>query len=329
MTPSVSFHYRASSYYRQGIDKFRHFLEISSDIAQDLDACQRVGLIFISIVQGHNWYYNKNYLGNWVAKLDVLNVNDFFDIFQLPYRILYPVTIDRLNEQQLLEEVVKALKTSWNVQNNFQEAEQELIQKNLSAFLEEMHNQNKAYRNTEELKLALKDWLTEDPQLEKMPYASSTINLDGLQVILKEFTLVRILSIIMVNVCDVLCVAFYLGSWNTIDLPSLALSFGQYPLLGWVATATLSTWVARTYCLSLFLQAVQAIRTHWNEGSYPSRIARIRWDVSIIGTELISNCVNLVKGLPVPLYIFFNLVAKSTGLIGCIYKPDPIFFEKA
>lgn len=308
--------------------KILHFFHEVEEIRQSPDAFQKICQVMSSVIQAYNWYYETTHCVTLLAALDVANVNDFYNILQHPYIFLYQIKPERIDEHQLLDNLIIVLSQNWNVSPD-NKTVHHIAKVFLKGFLEHLTDKDIAFHEPSDLKKALREWLihhiNHSHTKEFDPYK---INLDDLKITLHPLSSLRIVSSISFGVFDIGCIHNFLNDWGILPLAQIADSLGKYPGFSWVPLQALDPWVVGAFALSFFFQALESCRILLQTNTNKNQRQRAHWDLITSVTEVALNLTVIRKG-KAEYIIFLTFIAKSLGIISILYKPNKVFFEKS
>lgn len=268
---------------RQGIE----YLGAFKKVVKDADAHQKICQVAMSIIQGFNLYYGTHRLEKLIKLLDTANLHDFYEFLKLPYTLMYPFNIERLDISQLF----KSVKSSEH--------------ENLKQFLEKMADKGRGYRTVDEFKSAL---------------ARNNPSLSAVEVHLKPISFLESLSMASFTFVTIGYVPLFLQEWRVIDLSVIVHQLGRFKVSKWTTTHSLDQWVRGGLCVGFLVRFIEAFWLLWQGQTSFVDKRRAQWDLVTGLTEFIFNYA-IFRGSHEGVIIAMTFIAKSFGLLSIFYKP--------
>jgi hypothetical protein len=277
-------------------------------------------------------------------------MHDFYRFFKRPRELLFPIHLQRIKENALLNSLVKVLcdhfQASYEEDDNgfVINVDDENIVQFAKAGLEKqfkvMNEMGDAYRTADEFKVVLQKrfnalkTIHRDLDGSDKEYDFETLDLDLLQVPLSTPSLVATIELINWVLLDCVCPFLYFRGWDLIDTAEWAEKLGRYPGFAWMRHQQLEIWVRGAVCSAFFLKLSEACRQLCTEALTEQERRKARWNVAETICELISNGAALMNSngtirMNQPLLQSLVIVAKGIGLMEIATRPPRRFFEEA
>lgn len=270
-------------------------------------------------------------------------MHDFYRVVQYPRHWFFPVNVEKIKENAVLDDLVKCLISRFSDEENPLSKEKiadlrTTAQKCLKAQLELMAAKKDAYRSLDEFVGQLQKRLR---KVESEDFDFSGIDLSHLTTAndydVKKWirhvpTLQKIMDINW-TVADVLTDVFWLGvAWNVVNLAKSAETIGQFRAFAWVKNQHLETCLIGSVCTGYAWQILESVRKLHDDKLTPIEESQAKWDA-----------VTAVANLAFFGSIFTNMTGKTQinnmnvqmlaigarvlGLLSLFMKPKREFFE--
>lgn len=278
------------------------------------------------------------------------SMHDFYRFFKRPRELLFPIHLQRIKENALLNSLVKVLcdhfQASYEEDGNgfVINVDDENIVQFAKAGLEKqfkvMNEMGDAYQTADEFKMVLQrrfnalKTIHRDLDGVDKEYDFKTLDLDELQVPLSSPSLIAQFETINWTLLDCVCPFLFFRGWDLINTALWAEKLGRYPGFAWMKNQQLEIWVRAAVCSAFFLKLCEACRQLLTEPLTEQERRKARWNVAETICELISNGAAFMNSNG---YIRLNqsllqslvIVAKGIGLMEIITRPPRKFFEEA
>lgn len=302
-------------------------------IRRDPEAFQKACAIALSIIRGINFHGNKNYLPHLVNILDTATTLDFYGFFRFPRLFLYPYTVDRLDEYDILNQLEVILCDNWHLGipdekgKNRDSFVRQFTKEQLTHFLDSLVEEDLNFKTEEETKQFLQRWfekaLVGHPRKDFDP---DKIYLRDLKIKLNPTSWMETLITSAFVVVDIICVPDFLQGWGLINLSSYAKAIGKIPLFSWVSNHCLGDYIWRISGIGYILQFLKAGYSLWKGGLTPGESKDTKWLMAASLAECV-YCFSIVQGRGPKLINSLALIAKSLGLIAFLDVSKPTFFN--
>jgi hypothetical protein len=285
---------------------------------QDPDLFQKISLIAMSAIQGLGLYRGALCLPKLAWLLDLANINDFYNVLQHPYSLLYRVKPERVDEYKLLKSVSAML--SLKRGSLLKEADTVELQGYLSQFLQDSVDSNEGYRDNEEFRAVLLEFLS-----AKFP--GDQIGAELFEVSFRPYSVCELFSGASLALFDIGCVPHFLNQWGVISLGKVASSIGVYRGFRWLPSHSLEQFITVAYSLSFAFQFLGAFNVVCDDISSKKQKEGAWWDLLVSTGEISLNLAILKNGGPLSMVVLTG-VAKSLGVFSAFYKPRVDFFQR-
>ncbi len=302
-----------------GLDKVRHYRN-NTDIFQKV--CQ-IAVAILDLMKSTSLSVHK-----FSATLAVVSIHDFFRFLKLPQRLLCPITAEKIDEDEVVENL------SYHIHNlngnsffkssigkkeysqyglnpmviNGEVTIDNILKVCLKEHLKQMEEHNHAYQNIDDFLEALKERLSKKIEVKGV-FEWKEVNVqaikeercnDPIQWI-KHVTLID--KIINWNwlAADIGCIGLFLKGWNFLDTAKWANRIGQYSVFRWVKNQTLETFMLKLACVGSTLKIFESIRKLRDDKLNEQQEKNVRW-----------NILTSVADLAFYGTVYFNQTAKTT-----------------
>lgn len=284
----------------------------------------------------------KNSLARLSIVLLTANMHDFFRFIQQPRQWFYPVNVEAINEDAVLEDLTLYLyHHRFGSEPIHQHTQQylelmEIVKNCLSDQLNQMIANDDSYRNLNEFIQVLQK------RLRTKDYDFSGINLNDLQAPnsvydiskwVKHVPLLKRIENINWSIVDLGCAGLFLQEWHLLDTAKWANRIGQYSALQWVKEQRLDNWVTGLVCTGFFWKFLESVRKLNDEVLTMQEKREAHWSAVTSLADLIffgAIYLNLSgKTRFNNVYMqCFAIVARSLGLLSIITRPKHQFFQQ-
>lgn len=300
---------------RQSLNTSVHYLQsglaILNQLCKDPEFFQRIYQVAFAIFQGMSWYRDKIYFPKLTILLDVVNVNDFYDIFEVPYTILHSYSPNRIDVNSLLNKL-ESVVSQQNLGQN-QNAIREGLQLSIQSFHKNMEDNDIAFSTAKDYKKALQKWLKRDQSVSTCLTNADSIDLSNVEITLISPPILKVIALFNDVICNTGCILYFLQEWKVVDLASKAASLGKFPLLSWVPQISLEQVIYGSLSVSYMCYFLESCRI-LHESSLTPEAARVaRWDRTTSAAEFVFNFAALQNADP-KIVLSLMFVAKMLGL---------------
>lgn len=257
------------------------------------------------------------------------NLIGSYNLFKLPYRILFPITLDRIDENELLKS------TAQLISEQFKEKRKEDIKQIAKDVLlkqfEVMNRHGDAYQSVDDFKKmlerrfrALKPITVQEDEVlvenglevgKAIVYDFSKVNLKDLKVPITKISSTALLEAFNWTLADIGGLALFIQGWKL--LPS------HLPFEGWMRGIVTSAYL---------LKMTEAARLFRHDAITSQQQRKAKWDIIGSFFEIIPNgyaFLNCIVGGQMNNNTLMGLAifAKSIGIAEIMTRPKRIFFE--
>jgi len=304
------------------------------EMQRDPDLFQKVCILALSVIRALNFHCGTNYLPQLIQVLDQAPTFDVYGFCRLPRYFLHPYTSQSLDEYKILDALEAVLCDNWNVglldaqgKYRLDPIVRQLAQKQLTAFLEKMGEEDQDFGSEEEVKTALENCfrqvLKADPEEGFNP---DVIQLEELRVPLKNNSWLQAMICTTFVLVDVACLPDFLQGWGFVNLAFYANQIGRFPLLNWIPRQILGEWIWKGMCFGNFLKFVDAAHALWKGRLTLEGQKEGKWLTAASLAECV-YCLSIVQKQDLRLINGLALIAKSLGILAFLARSRLTFFN--
>lgn len=251
-------------------------------------------------------------LSKFAFALYTINAHDCLEFIQKPARWVL-INADAIDAGLLLERLIEI--TGLNADD---------LEGCLEAQLKSMYDNND-YFSEEEFKTCLRNWIENNAE-HILP--DGVFN--NLEIPYRSVSHLKKFIEAMWVIVNIECLALCLDGWNLVSLAKHANTIGQYRVFQWVANQQLLTWGAGFTALIFALQVGEAFQRLRND---PLNKKQAFGDMVTSLVESIyygALCINRINKSLIgdKTILWLAIIAKSSGLIWIVIKPNHEYFQQ-
>ncbi len=314
------------SLYENCKDAFISILSGLRAVRRDPEAFQKAGLVAFSAIQAINLHFGKNYLPNLVTLLEEVPTYDFFGILRLPYALSHPYGVERIDQDNTLNQLERLLCNHLEIDEDDIELKLEVhhfSQQKLLEVLVLLAEEEISFPHVRELEKFIFRHLENHCQHHSLFLHKKKLSFDQFKITLYPVSMLENGAFLFSSMADVLCVPDFLHNWKVIDLSPLTKTLGRYPAFSFATKYSLGDLVWSCLLLSFILQAILSVNQLRTEDLSKEERKEITWKlVATIAESLFCLSNLLCKNAKV--INLLCLFAKTTGLVS-FFMPSKSF----
>lgn len=289
----------------------------------NMEAYQRIGQVTIAILEAFGLYYQTTVFPKLIKVLKVVNSHDFYDFFQIPHKLLYPLDANSIDEWAFLEKFHRLLASKIDLN----ESKKEPLKDILESFISYIAQRNYGYKNQTEFQEGLKKWLLKHPrfQTDFKIQNLSEIDFTHLEISVKKISIIERISRAFFYLSFMVCVPCYLIEWKLLNLSYIINKIGLKKLT-FLTEAFFNQVLTGSLVLAFLTQSTNEIMKLRYKKLTAHERKRTLWTTTVSTAESLFNLSVFIQCSQATI-IFTTFVAKSLGLLSIILKQDPNFFE--
>lgn len=318
-----------SSCYHSTLHGLKATFCLLEEVTQNLEAVHKISQVALAIFQGYNLYRGRDNFSKFMQFLDTANVDDFYEILELPHTLFYTINAHRIDEYKLLDALEIILSKNWP---RTEIDIRSFAKKNLQQLLEQMRDEERAYRHpihfNKKLEKLLRTDLEQQINDERLQHTLiSRLDLNALEIHLKPFSFIDLFHQVAFSMAMIGCVVVFLEEWEVIPhFSKIAEQIGRYS--SWIAKLVphIEQMATAALCVGFLAKFISAWKVFYHPQSTPNQMTGARYDLYVSAAECLFNLI-LLRRRDSWLAILSTIVAKSLGFWSALYKPEMVFFE--
>lgn len=293
-----------------------------SNLNYNTEFFQKIFQIFSSIILLKIADSTSPVLSRLSRVFSTVNLQDFYRLFKTPEEILFPIHVQSIDENGLLNLLTIELQKQLGNDDYIKDFTKAVLEKHLK----DMDQNGDGYKTPEDFSLVLQNRFRALKIVTRNShtYDFSKVHLKNLQVPLKRISLIAKIEWVLWIFTNSGCLLIYMREWDLFDASKWAVNMGKSNSLG--------NSVKGIACSALCLKILEGFRQIlWQPVTEQGRRNAI-WQIVTASFDLLSTSAALLNSvgsltLSATILPILAIIAKSVGLLEIITRPSRKYFE--